>query len=412
MTPLDQAFAKAFSQRDPTRPLPPHATRAVPLEALGTPVNRRVVVHSPAGGQNLLAELSRAPAQLPAKPSGAVPAPHFALRRPTQSSEPEFESAPGPEPESQAELEPKFEPQLEPAVEPMAAEPPPEVNIVIEPQPPLPTAAAEPAPEIPAASVPENFPTPLSEEPLPASHEPAAVVDEPAPDESEAGFSPALQVDHFAWPANCIRLVTSAYRELDQLAEALKQTHGRRKAVAVTAPVRGGGATTVLLCVAQRLAMAGVPTVAVDVDLVRPQLGQMLGLEPEAAWEEVLAGREPLDEALIESIEDRMVVLPLTKPVGPSRELPGRVAQSLATLCEHYQSVLLNLGPPDDWWVLGDLVDRRLAEQIGLLVAVCDARQTDDQLDRLCRKANAAGIDQVVLVENFVASSRPLAPSP
>jgi Mrp family chromosome partitioning ATPase len=214
-------------------------------------------------------------------------------------------------------------------------------------------------------------------------------------------FSAGLQVDHFAWPKACCRLITAAHEELDHLAVELKQLAGRGRVVAVASPSRGAGATTVLLCVAQRLALAGIGTVAVDGDLSHPQLGETLGLKPECGWEEVLAGRESLDEVLIESVDDRMAVLPLVKPVPPSRELPGRVTQSLATLCSHYETVLWNMGPADDWWVLGDLVDRRLAEQIGLLLVVADSRQSDDQLQRICRKATAAGIEQIVLVENF-----------
>lgn len=378
MTPLDQAFAKAFSLRDPSRILPPHATRAVPLgEALGRPIGRRVAVPAAVADGQLLEALNRAPSQPKAQPSGSVPRPHFLLRR--DHSEPERE----PEPEPAAVAETPWEPQAP-----------------LQPEPELPIAAAEPKPEEPAV----------------AHEEPAAV----SPDEClespiapPAEFTPGLQVDHFAWPKVCNRLAAAAEGELGRLAGDLRElVAGRRKVVAVAAASRGEGATSVLLCVAQRLALSGVPTVAVDGDLVRPQLGSMLGLAPAAGWEEVLAGREPLEEVLIQSIDDRLVVLPLQKAVSPSSDLPGRIAQSLATLCGHYEAVLVNLGPPDDWWVLGDLVDRRLAEQIGLLVVVCDTRQSDGQLDRLCRKANAAGIDQIVLVENFVAGSQSLAPSP
>jgi Mrp family chromosome partitioning ATPase len=357
MTPLDQAFAKAFSQRDPGRVPSRYATRAVPLaEALGCELVRpaaSLAVQHPS-----VEDHKPAPPQ--AKPSGIVPAPHFALHRPMPLLLPEPEVMPDPElellpePEVMAESEPECAAKPEAAVEP-----------VVEAVLPVPAEAA------PTAS---------------------GAVEE---------FTAGLQVDHFSWPQVCCRLITAAHDELDHLAAELKQLAGPGRVVAIAAPERGTGATSVLLCVAQRLAVAGLSTVAVDGDLDHPQLGAMLGLVPECGWEEVLAGQEALEEVLIESVDDRMTVLPLLKPVPPSRELPGRVAQSLATLCAHYDTVLWNMGPADDWWVLGDLVDRRLAEQIGLLLVVVDSRHDDEQLQRICRKAAAAGIEQIVLVENF-----------
>jgi len=314
--------------------------------------------------------------------------------------EPEVESEPTAEPEYAIEREPVTVEQVEPPVESAVAavvEPMVEEVVASDAESEV-AAAVAPAvtPEVSAESEPEAE-TCVDESPC---EQPAVAQVEAATVDPEA-FGAGLQVDHFAWPAACCRLISAAHDELDRLAVELKQLAGQGRAVAVASPSRGTGATSVLLCVAQRLALAGIGTVAVDGDLSHPQLGEMLGLKPECGWEEVLAGREPLDEVLIESVDDRMVVLPLVKPVPPSRELPGRVAQSLATLCQHFETVLWNMGPADDWWVLGDLVDRRLAEQIGLLLVVADSRQGDDQLQRICRKAAAAGIEQVVVVENF-----------
>ena len=236
---------------------------------------------------------------------------------------------------------------------------------------------------------------------------------QPAPEPPVCpAFTPGLQVEHFDWPKLCAGWDAAADADLRGLTEPLSAlAQGAGKAIGVCAARRGEGATSVLLWLARRLALSGVKTIAVDFDLARPQMGLRLGLALESGWEAVLDGRQSLAHAVIESIADRMAVLPLGDVPASSPLATARMCDDLGTLLRHYEIVLVNLAPLCDPRSIENLSDPRLAERIGPLLVVCDVRNSRSLLEQLCAKASAAGIEPIVVVENFVAPE-PLAASP
>ena len=104
-----------------------------------------------------------------------------------------------------------------------------------------------------------------------------------------------------------------------------------------------------LLCAARRLAARGKKIVIVDADLSDPQLAKRLGLLPQLGWEDVAAGRQPVEEVLIESATDNIAVLPLCTPLdisGISYAAKRLMAECLNTLRNNYDLVLMDL---DRW---------------------------------------------------------------
>ena len=180
------------------------------------------------------------------------------------------------------------------------------------------------------------------------------------------------------------------------------------KVLAICGCQRGEGATTLLLCAGRRLAKRGLQVVMVDANLVDPQLARRLGLLPEFGWEEVLAGRLPLEEVVIESVHNQLAVLPLREPFAGTdqpTEDQRRLADNIETLAAHYDLVLLDLGPLEDPNVVGGWLARGLGSRLDAIALVHNVRDTArERLAEIQRCLAATDIAQAGIVENFAAA--------
>lgn len=219
-------------------------------------------------------------------------------------------------------------------------------------------------------------------------------------------FQPSFQVDSFAWPSGCTRLGMLAPDQVDRLADALTRGLDRgQQVVAISGCGRGDGCTTLLLCVARRLAERGLRIAMVDADVDNPLLARRLGLLPEAGWEELLAGRLPLEEVMIESIQDQLALLPLCGSL-PGENCPSedvsRLAQNLNVLREHYDLVLVDWGRFDDAHRGDRPVAEAVLQWVDAVVLVHNVRSTEQSdLDRTRQRLGAAGLVEAGIAENF-----------
>lgn len=219
---------------------------------------------------------------------------------------------------------------------------------------------------------------------------------------SGSALRPMLQVDAFAWPEALAATVPATDDELDAVAGVLVELHSRRPGpIAMAGSAVGVGCTTMLLGAARRLARHGANVVLVDADQARPELCSQLGLLPSLGWEDVAAGRQPLAEVLIESIEDRLVLLPLCNREAVARQSNATVARATmeraaATLRETYDFVLIDLGAPVERAVgmLDGAVETAVLVHGG-------ARATADDLRSAARRLAARGIACAGVIENF-----------
>jgi Mrp family chromosome partitioning ATPase len=230
------------------------------------------------------------------------------------------------------------------------------------------------------------------------------------PPTQQEQFRPVWQVDHFTWPRLCRRLIARAAEELDRLADALLAANVQgQKVLAIGGCRRGEGATTLLLCAARRLAERGIKPVLVDADLVRPRLAKRLGVKPQFGWDETAEedGR-PLDQAIVEATTNNVALLPAREPSAESHRPPGdasRLPACLGILREHYDMVLVDLGPLEDAR-LADGDWSRTARSIDALVLVHNPRITStEQLTAFQEQVAAAGIAVAGIVENFVVEA-------
>jgi len=265
-----------------------------------------------------------------------------------------------------------------------------------------------------ADSVPRAESVPFTVEVFPASAAAAAASDvhPPLPSLVETPAEPqstipsllaGYQVDHFIWPEICQRLATIADAPLEQLAAGFSgESGGQGRVVAVVGCRRGEGATTLMLATARKLARDRRRTILVDADLDDAQLSRQLGIQPECGLEDVLSGRMSLAEAIVESVDDSLALLPLRSPLAATESALKYLLQDLQSLRGHYDLILLKLGPLGDGNSTGNLVARTLAGQIDTAVVVRNLRGTDEQqCDAVCDRLQESGVAQVVVAENF-----------
>jgi len=224
-------------------------------------------------------------------------------------------------------------------------------------------------------------------------------------DPARTPFRPLLEVDGFKWPSAVSRLVDAVDEPLEQLLTNLVTRSIRgQKAIAWQGCRRRDGCTTLMLAAARRLAERGVKVILVDAEVRQPRLARQLGLMPTVGWEEVLAGRLPLAEAVVESLEDQVALLPWCTSGKSDLEpaIPGDPAASIETLGSHYDLVLVDLGRARESERNPPLF-RSDRPWIDAAILVHHVRKTpQSEVNHAKARLRRAGIAEVAVVENFV----------
>jgi Mrp family chromosome partitioning ATPase len=200
---------------------------------------------------------------------------------------------------------------------------------------PAPARAAAPvAPAPPAAAAATTERRPLS-----SFTPPRATV--------EARFRPEFEVDAFRWPTISNALIGHGAEAWNAALETLLAADASGcSLIGVAGSTRGVGATTIVGCLS-RLLVASDKTVAiVDGNFAAPNLAASLGLAADLGWEDVLAGRAPLADAVIHSLDDRIALLPLLAGGAHAAEKLDAIHASVTAgvLRYHYDIVLFDLG--------------------------------------------------------------------
>lgn len=135
----------------------------------------------------------------------------------------------------------------------------------------------------------------------------------------------------------------------------------RARTLAIVSAVEGEGKTTVASDLSLALAtLSSARTVALlDLDLRRPSIARVLGLQPQAGIEEVLAGGATLEDTRISIERPQLDVFPATPGRHGIHELlvlPS-LSQTLIELQERYELIVIDTPPsllvPDAAIILG-----------------------------------------------------------
>ncbi|MEQ8791728.1 MAG: division plane positioning ATPase MipZ [Pirellulaceae bacterium] len=215
-------------------------------------------------------------------------------------------------------------------------------------------------------------------------------------------FSPAWEVDAFAWPELTDRLLRRETVRFMQLGERLAAAADEgRNVVAVTSPERRQGRSTLSLCLARRLAADGKRVALVDADFVNPQLAQQLRLNPTCGWQDTVGTDLSLSEAAVMSLRDAVTLFPLrVASVDRADDAldMADVAEVIDRLSRSFDVVVLDMEPVEPLDELPTQSASLHPAVIGLLVY--NAASSSDQLAETVLQLRAVGIETLGAVEN------------
>jgi len=264
-----------------------------------------------------------------------------------------------------------------------------------------PAAESSATPQNASASSPsptdaDASPAPLKRAAIFAPAEPAPALDAPR------AFIPDWEVDGLVWPEICERLLDTEARYFRSVGQRLREaTRDQAHVVMITGARRGEGRTTLTLCLARCAAQAGVKVALVDADLENPQLGSQLGMETPCSWLEVVAGKSPLNEAAVASLEDGLTLFPLTGAEDHQMQAGDPPwAAVLRTIATHFALVIVDTGPLGSDGRHPFLTDG--TSPIDTAIVVRDLRNTTEK-KTLATAAllQRSGVPAVGIAENF-----------
>ncbi|MFW6107310.1 MAG: GumC family protein [bacterium] len=137
---------------------------------------------------------------------------------------------------------------------------------------------------------------------------------------------------------------------------------GQAKTLLVTSPAPGDGKTTLASNLGIAMAQAGQRTLIIDADFRKPMQHEVFEVDEEKGLSSVLAGRDPLDDAIQRTSVEGLDLLPCGPvPPNPSEMLNSQAfADTLARLAERYDHILVDsppVMPVTDARILGAMCD-------------------------------------------------------
>ncbi len=212
---------------------------------------------------------------------------------------------------------------------------------------------------------------------------------------------PAFEVDQFVWPDVCQMMSERAAAELATVAnEVWKRAKSGRNTVAVVGNRPRQGRTSLTLCLARRLAEMDLRVAVVDGNFNHPAVAGTLGVATQIGWDDAIANHLAVSEALIESIDDRLTIVPLRS--NRSRAIVEQGENSFPAVIyavrSRFDVVLVDLAACST-----DRSPSWLQRESGIDWAVvmgdCDAH-TDHGIAELVRKLSDAGVKPIGIVEH------------
>lgn len=253
------------------------------------------------------------------------------------------------------------------------------------------TPSFPPAPHWPARR-------PAEVERLPHARYVPGVVGRPA---SEADFGDDAAVE-IQWPGVVAELERSWGDRFESLADRLLEVRAQRnlKVILFTSCHRAEGRTTLVLTLARALARRPLKTLLVDADLAGPMLARSLGLRPIVGFDDVVENDQALGDALIESPNERLWILPMRSAVSRPREFLSSPAWAcaMARLRREFDLVLIDGSP-----LFTGLSAAVLHNSVDAAVLVHNSATTGQRAIRRAQEVlEAGGVPLLGLAETFV----------
>jgi protein-tyrosine kinase len=211
--------------------------------------------------------------------------------------------------------------------------------------------------------------------------------------------TPALVIE---WPATVLSLEREHGERFRRLADMLIEVRDTKgiKVLLFTSCHRAEGRTTLVLTLARALARRPGRTLLVDADLTGPMLARQLSLRPRVGFDDVVESGKALADAIIESPDDNLAVLPLRASVAGPREFLASAGWScsMAKLRREFDLILIDGSP-----LFAGLSATVLHRSIDAAVLVHHRALTGERAVVRAREVlEAAGVPLLGLAETFV----------
>ncbi len=161
------------------------------------------------------------------------------------------------------------------------------------------------------------------------------------------GFTPFVQGPDFDYSGNNrFSVLMEAYASIRASIDFSLPRSKNVLMLTSSSPAEGKSTTTVIL--AELFASMGRKTLMIDVDLRRPSVAQLLGIErPKVGVVEVLLGHVPLEAAVIKGVNENLSILPVGEvPPNPTEIIGSPEFRALIQKCsEEYSLVILDTSP-------------------------------------------------------------------
>jgi Mrp family chromosome partitioning ATPase len=216
------------------------------------------------------------------------------------------------------------------------------------------------------------------------------------------------EVDQFYWPATVANLLETQQEAFTDIGLHLQhiQSKGLR-VLSVTGGERGVGRSTVAMCLAKTVATAGLRVAILDGDYECPSLVDHLNLAVDYGWQQCLSENVPLDEVVVQSIEDNVAVVPLTDSIPGStiQDQAVRINKLIKRLSQAYDFVIIDANrlTHKNPRLLGTGVDGVLDAALVIVDAELSLRQRVDVAIDLIRQQ---GIQSIGIAENFHSEAK------
>jgi Mrp family chromosome partitioning ATPase len=214
-------------------------------------------------------------------------------------------------------------------------------------------------------------------------------------------------VPAFRWPSVCRAAWQRSATDYERVADLIrKQSTGGRRLIGVAGLRPGDGCTTTLLCLAAAMASSERRVILIDANFTSPQLAIQLGIEPTAAWQDVLEHGLSVAQAVIRAERDCVDLLPLDarRFGGPQLAAGLQTSITAGVLRYAYDVVLLDLGAilaPASFAATVHLLENM---QIDGALLVADRRRSDkSDLAMAADLLNEHGCEPLGIIENRAA---------
>jgi Mrp family chromosome partitioning ATPase len=215
-------------------------------------------------------------------------------------------------------------------------------------------------------------------------------------------LQPALEVDRFIWPAECLALHETAGGAIQSFAARLSMAaRGGKRRVALVGAAPGAGTTTTCLSLARLAQSKQGWWGLLDADFAGAGMAGQLGIGQVSGWQAVLAGRQRLADISIASLDDRLILVPLSSEAMEAQELTAhyRLPGMVSTLSDAVELLLVDAGTVSDVDTLAALVQ---AARIDSVYLVYDERSMSPREMAACAgRLRAAEIAIDGTIANF-----------